>query len=421
MEKVRVGVLGAGRGETMIKYCAKATNAELVAVCDKTPYFLEGVKAKLGTDGISYYSDFEEFLKHDMDAVVLANYATEHVPFAIRCMEAGKHVMSEVLPCQTMKEAVELVEAVERTGKVYAYAENYCFMGAPREMRKLYREGKLGQFEYGEGEYFHNCESIWEQITQGNPDHWRMNMSAMYYCTHSIGPLLHITGLRPVRVTGFELPFNKRMERMGAKAGLGGIEMIELENGAFIKSGHGIGISKDSVWYSIYGSLGRMESAREDATVGDVSMLYCNLDSFEGENRKRVTVYKPMDDLSEAAAMYGHGGSDFYSMWNFVEKIKGNPEADTIDVYEALNMGLPGILGYQSVLKGGVPVDIPDFRDPAQREAFRNDTACTNPEKAGDMLIPSYSKGNPQIPQSTYDAIAQRWNQRVEATGGKKV
>ena len=42
-------------------------------------------------------------------------------------------------------------------------------------------------------------------------------------------------------------------------------------------------------------------------------------------------------------------------------------------------------------------------------------------EKAGDMLIPSYSKGNPQIPQSTYDAIAQRWNQRVEATGGKKV
>ena len=80
MEKVRVGVLGAGRGETMIKYCAKATNAELVAVCDKTPYFLEGVKAKLGTDGISYYSDFEEFLKHDMDAVVLANYATEHVP-----------------------------------------------------------------------------------------------------------------------------------------------------------------------------------------------------------------------------------------------------------------------------------------------------------------------------------------------------
>ena len=88
-----------------------------------------------------------------------------------------------------------------------------------------------------------------------------------------------------------------------------------------------------------------MESAREDATIGEVSMLYCNLDSFEGENRKRVTVYKPMDDLSEAAAMYGHGGSDFYSMWNFVEKIKGNPEADTIDVYEALNMGLPGILG----------------------------------------------------------------------------
>ncbi len=34
-----------------------------------------------------------------MDAVVLANYAHEHAPFAIRCLNEGKHVLSEVLPC----------------------------------------------------------------------------------------------------------------------------------------------------------------------------------------------------------------------------------------------------------------------------------------------------------------------------------
>lgn len=220
MEKIRIGVLGAGRGEMMMKYCEHADNAELVAVCDQNELFLNRVRDRLNDPRVRFYTDFGQFLAHDMDAVVLANYATEHAPFAIRCLEAGKHVLSEVLPCQTLSEAVALAEAVEKSGRVYAYSENYCFMPAPREMRRLYRAGKLGEFEYGEGEYLHNCEPIWPEITQGRPEHWRNNIPATFYCTHSVGPLLHITGLRPVRVTGFELPYNARCARMGAKAGL---------------------------------------------------------------------------------------------------------------------------------------------------------------------------------------------------------
>ena len=34
----------------------------------------------------------DDFILHDMDAVVLANYANEHAPFAIRAMRLGKHV-----------------------------------------------------------------------------------------------------------------------------------------------------------------------------------------------------------------------------------------------------------------------------------------------------------------------------------------
>ena len=417
MEKIKVGVLGAGRGDMMMKYCAHANNAELVAVCDYTDYFLNRAKKRLDSDSITYYTDFEEFIKHDMDAVVLANYATDHVPFAIRCMEAGKHVMSEVLPCQTLKEAVELVECVERHPElVYAYAENYCFMPSTREMRRLYREGALGELEYGEGEYLHNCESVWHEITQGNPNHWRNTMHATYYCTHSIGPLVHITGLRPVRVTGFEFPYNARQARMGAKFGLSAVEMIQMENGAYIKSVHGSGISKNSIWYCLYGPMGRMESAREDAKNGKMKFLYTNLDTYEGENNREdyVKGYEPVDEMTEAAATYGHGGSDYYSMWNFVEKIKGNPDADTIDVYEALDMGLPGLMAYESILQGGVPVEIPNFRSKLEREAYRYDTTCTNPEKAGDMYIPSYSQGNPVVPQEVYDGIAAKWQAKID-------
>ena len=173
MKKVRIGVLGAYRGTSMINYCKRADHAEVVAICDKSPEALDAQREAAAGLDITFYDHFDKFIEHDMDAVVLANYANEHAPFAIRCLKRGLHVFSEVLPVQNMKEAVELVEAVEESGLVYAYGENYCYMPASYEMKKLYASGEIGEFEYGEGEYIHNCEPIWPSITYGEPDHWR--------------------------------------------------------------------------------------------------------------------------------------------------------------------------------------------------------------------------------------------------------
>lgn len=414
MEKVRIGVMGAGRGEMMMRYCEHAENAVLVAVCDWSEVFLEKIKTQLNDSSITYYTSFDVFIQHDMDAVVLANYATEHAPYAIRCLKAGKHVLSEVLPCQTMAEAVALVEAVEASDRIYAYGENYCFMPAPREMRRLYRSGALGELEYAEGEYLHNCEPIWPEITQGDPKHWRNNGFATFYCTHSLGPLLHITGLRPVRVTGFEFPYTARCARMGTRDALGAVEMVTLENGAVVKSVHG-DTSRNSIWYTIYGSMGRAESAREDALQGDISRIYANFGDNEQNIDTPVQTYEPKDALSEVSLAYGHGGSDYYVMWNFVEKILGNPDAETIDIYEALDMSIPGLLAYRSILQGGIPMDVPNFRLKAPRELYRYDNACTDSKVAGDQLWPCYSKGNPILPQSVYDRLRQLWEEKLIA------
>ena len=149
-------------------------------------------------------------------------------------------------------------------------------------MKKLYREDKIGEFEYGECEYVHNCEPIWHSITYGERDHWRNNMYATFYCTHSIGPIIHMTGLRPVSVVGFEGPHIERNIRTGAKCGSFGLEMITLNNGGIIKSIHG-GLYENSVWYSVYGSKGRMETARESARAGDVGRLYIDYDEYSGQ------------------------------------------------------------------------------------------------------------------------------------------
>ncbi len=418
MKKVRIGVMGAYRGTSMINYCAASDNAEVVAICDKWEEGLEKQRQAHADLDITFYNNFDEFIEHDMDMVVLANYANEHAPFAIRAMKKGKHVYSECLPVQTMKEAVELIETIEGTGMLYGYGENYCYMGAPYEMRRLYKEGKIGEFEYGECEYVHNCEAIWPSITYGDKNHWRNNMYSTFYCTHSIGPIIHITGLRPVKVIGFEGTKNERQLRVGSKSGSFGIEMITLENGGIIKSIHG-GLYKNSIWYSIYGSKGRMESAREDARCEDYRRIYINADDYSGQYCGKVPeTYVPKFGSEEISKHFGHAGSDYYSMWNFVEKILGNDNADYIDIFEALDMFLPGMFAYRSILAGGIPMDIPNLRNKEEREKWRNDTACTDPNVAGDMLLPTNVTGTPDIPDEVYKVMYNKWRAEFEADKG---
>ncbi len=408
---IKIGVFGGRRGNSMIDWCKKTKRAQVVAVCDRDEEVIDDLKKEY-KKGITFCLTFEELLKCDIDAVILTNYAHQHAPFAIKCLNAGKHVLSEVLPCQNMQEAVALVEAAERSGKIYAYAENYCYMPAPREMRKLYRAGKLGEFEYGEGEYIHNCEPIWANITYGDKDHWRNNIIyANFYCTHSLGPLIHVTGLRPISVTGFELPFTDRCARMGRKTGLAGIEMITLENGGIVRSIHG-NLDKNSIKYCIYGSKGRAESASYDSQRGGVERIYVNLDEQEGVYNDNPVNYQPKDEISKLAKNIGcngfHADSDYYVMHNFINALEGK-EAEIIDIYEALDMFLPGLFAYFSVLDGGKPQTLPNLREKRDRDKYRNDTRCCDAEVAGDMLLPAYSKCEIEIPDEVYLLVREKY------------
>ncbi len=418
MDKIRIGVLGVKRGTSMIYYCERAQNAEVVAICDKWEEGLRKTEKELNDDRITFYTDFDEFINHDMDAVVLANYGNEHAPFAIKCLNHGLHVYSEVTACQHMKEAVELVVAVERSGKVYALGEQYCFMPAPMEMKRLYREGKIGELEFADCEYAHDASPAWHRLTFGDPTHWRNYAYSTFYCTHSVGPIIHATGLRPVSVTGFESYLNDRRSSVGAKTASFGISMITLNNGAIIKALNG-NLRRSTLWYCMYGSAGKLENSRSIVKNGGVARLYVELEE-RGHDDELVTrdnyipKRPPLEGNFEETSFNDHGGADFYCMQGFINRIRGDENADYIDVYEAMDMTLPGMFAYRSLLKGGVPVDVPDLRDHAQRDLYRNDTTCTDPKAAGDMLVPAYSRGEVEIDPSVYDKVRANFIREME-------
>ncbi|MEI6502304.1 MAG: Gfo/Idh/MocA family oxidoreductase, partial [Armatimonadota bacterium] len=183
---IRVGVYGIGRGRSFAEQAAAMEGVELAAVCDQQERALQDfLKAHPGVTG---YASYEKMLEHDLDAVVLANYCTEHAPAAILALQAGKHVQSESIAVKTMGEAVALVRAVEASGKIYMYAENCAYMNVGQEMAYLYQKGEIGEFRYAEGEYVHPVSADTKISLSPTFEHWRNWIPATYYCTHSMSP-----------------------------------------------------------------------------------------------------------------------------------------------------------------------------------------------------------------------------------------
>lgn len=407
MAKLKIGVFGAHRGMTMVHQLLNNPYAELVAVCDKHRPTLDACGKTAEDNGvkITLYEKFDDFFNHDMDAVVMANYAHEHAKFAIPLLKSGRNIMSEVLTCATMAEAVELIETVEQTGKFYCYAENYCFFNTTYEMKRRYKAGDIGELMHAEGEYIHDCSSIWPSITYGEREHWRNRDSSVFYCTHSLGPILYSTGLRPVRVVGIETRNMPFMRNLGTDSPSAGMEIIQLENHAMVKSIHG-GLKREpgSINYQLYGSKGSMETDRWDG--GHLHIWQEGERNCVGEHTK----YCPEFTIKDAAGA-GHGGGDFFTTHYFIKALLGDEDAiaNCIDVYQAVDMCIPGILAFRSIINGNAPQTIPNLRNKSERDAYRHDTLCTFAEAAGDMYIGANTQERIEIPDSVYEMVRNKW------------
>ena len=84
---IRVGIIGVGRGQNFADGATDLVGMKLVALCDTWEERLNEVGKQYG---VATYTDYDRFLEHEMDAVILANYFNEHAPFAIKALRAGK-------------------------------------------------------------------------------------------------------------------------------------------------------------------------------------------------------------------------------------------------------------------------------------------------------------------------------------------
>jgi len=406
--QVRVGVVGLRRGRTFARILAAHPEARLAALHDHKPDLLAHVADAFDDLQPVRCRSFVQLLDSDIDAVVLANDATAHVPLAVAALDAGKHVLSEVPAAGTMAEAVQLVEAAERSHAVYMMAENYCFAASATEMRRRYQAGDLGEFQHGEGEYVHDTEHMWPALTGGQRTHWRNWRPSTFYCTHSLGPLLHITGTRVKRVVAMETP-NRVGHRYGKLQGDSAVLICQTSTDATIKSlqSHG-GIKREppSTWLSVYGTRGSMETNRWDRAKVS-SYLVGSDGGVDGSRSEYTPDLLEVHDLAGYEDITGrfrtaHGGSDFITTHTFLRAAQGRC-ASPIDAFRATDMSMPGLLAYRSIVDGNVPYDVPDLREKADRDRWRDDHWGVGPLHGAAGVAPrSCSYPVDEIPDETF-------------------
>ena len=396
MSKIKVGIFGAGRGMDIARNFL-LLNADIVAICDFHEERLEKAASELGNT-VAKYKDFDSFIEHDMDAVILANFFHEHTPYAIRCFEKGIHVFSECISNGTMAEGVELLRAFEKSNSIYFLAENYPQMIFNREIKRVCDSGVLGKLLYAEGEYNHPGdprEIGFKKTYNYFPGHWRNYLPRTYYVTHSLGPIMNATGATPKRVSALAVydPFTEddipTASRVGDRVA---IITTQNDDGSVFRFTGCATFGGHHNAYRVCGTEGQIENIRG---LGGKMVLHLNKWS-KPEDREEISMYdaKWNDADEELIKKSGHGGADFITARMFLECVKeGKQPHHPFDIYSAVTMASVAILAHRSMLEGGVPYDIPDFRNEDIRAKYENDYLSPFPGKNGEEpTLPCCSK-----------------------------
>ena len=149
MEKVRWGILSTAKiaREKVIPAMQAGKFCEVMAIASRDEAHARQVADQLNIT--RSYGSYEELLADkDVDAVYIPLPNQHHVPWAIKALEAGKHVLCEKPIALTAKEAQQLVKAAAKKPQLKVMeAFMYRFHPQWQYAKKLVKEGGIGDLK----------------------------------------------------------------------------------------------------------------------------------------------------------------------------------------------------------------------------------------------------------------------------------
>lgn len=364
--KVRIGVVGGNFGRVF--YWHLHPDSTVTAVCDLREDRLAALVDTYGTHNA--YKDFRTFLREgEMDAVAVFTPAPLHVWMATEALKSGRHVISAVPAGMSIEECEQLVEAVEKSGLHYMMAETSFFRPEIITCREWSEQGKFGTIHYAESEYHHEGLIPLMYDDKGFPT-WRHGFPPMHYPTHCTGMVIPV--------------MNEYLTKVSAVGWGDGHEVLqtnEYENpfwntNAFFKTTRGHSARISVMWHvaaggvergSFFGDRHSYFMARPEGppnTVVSISQegrVVLDEDGYpQGEVNIEAYEQPPHHEkLPEPLRVIsGHGGSHTHITHEFIRALVED-RSPAVDVYEAVNYTVPGIVAHQSALRDGETLPVP--------------------------------------------------------------
>ncbi|WP_280234725.1 Gfo/Idh/MocA family protein [Nocardia cyriacigeorgica] len=346
-----IGIVGLVRGMYMGEW-AERVGLEVGAICDRDVEQVAAARVKFPSARVS--GDWVELLDAGLDGVIIANDFDGHAELAIAFLDRGVHVLSETAACASEEEGRELIAAAERSTATYSFAENYVFHPHTRLLRESVDSGELGALAMVEADYLHSLSPQDTAGLIGDPAHWRGRIAPTAYCTHTVSPLLNLTGAWPVQVSAFAVGPGDDRPAAVAMA-------IRLSDGTLALARHGFlagEVDSHWSWISVRGADGLAESGR--ATGDSAWSVRVRKEGWaqpDGQTREEVRAPhpylvhdEPIDPMAEGTVAVLEG---------FRATIE-NGAPPLIPVRPAVAASLVGVAGAESLAQGSAPVPVPD-------------------------------------------------------------
>lgn len=151
--KLRVGIIGCGWiAGSHIKAYLNQPDVEIVAGADLVPGKAAAFFEKYGVEGVKTdYASHKEMLDDEslhLDAVSICTYNRQHAAPAIYALDKGVNVLLEKPFTVTLDEAVEVMKAEKRSGKVLSIGFQPRLDANMQMIKKIVQSGELGKIYY---------------------------------------------------------------------------------------------------------------------------------------------------------------------------------------------------------------------------------------------------------------------------------
>ena len=148
--KLKIGIIGTGWiAESHIQSYKNMPDVEIVAAADLIPGKAEAFMKRFGVEGVRFYPSHKEMIDNEeLDGVSVCTYNTAHAVPTIYALEHGVNVLLEKPFCVTTEEAVEIMRAEKKSGKVLTIGFQPRGDENMQMIKKVVQSGALGEIYY---------------------------------------------------------------------------------------------------------------------------------------------------------------------------------------------------------------------------------------------------------------------------------